>query len=242
MDWKRALAAVLVVAGIISGAAGMLSVYVRDTLVDSDEAAQRAITALTQPEVRQLIAETVVDQMVKANPDLLAARPVLSEVVSAVIAAPVFHQVYESAIRDLHRTVFLGDIDTVTVQLTDMILIVKKQAAVLSPELAEQIPDDLIDTLIDVQSNPQVLDAVQIAENIRFLAFALPLLAIAACGASIFVADNRRQAWVRVGMGSVGIGVIVLIIESAAGLVAPPRVRGRGGAGCRPRFLERLCR
>ena len=217
MDWKRALAAVLVVAGIISGAAGMLSVYVRDTLVDSDEAAQRAITALTQPEVRQLIAETVVDQMVKANPDLLAARPVLSEVVSGVIAAPVFHQVYESAIRDLHRTVFLGDIDTVTVQLTDMILIVKKQAAVLSPELAEQIPDDLIDTLIDVQSNPQVLDAVQIAENIRFLAFALPLLAIAAFGASIFVADNRRQAWVRVGMGAVGIGVIVLIIESAAG-------------------------
>ena len=217
MDWKRALAAVLVVAGIVSGAAGILSVYVRDTLVDSDEAAQRAITALTQPEVRRLIAETVVDQMVKANPDLLAARPVLSEVVSGVIAAPVFHQVYESAIRDLHRTVFLGDIDTFTVQLTDMILIVKKQAAVLSPELAEQIPDDLIDTLIDVQSNPQVLDAVQIAENIRFLAFALPLLAIAAFGASIFVANNRRQAWVRVGMGAVGIGVIILVIESAAG-------------------------
>ena len=217
MVWKRALAAVLVVAGIIFGAAGILSVYVRDTLIDSDEAAERAITALTQPEVRQLIADTVVDQMVKANPDLLAARPVLSEVVSGVIAAPVFHRVYESAIRDLHRTVFLGDIDTFTVQLTDMVLIVKKQAAVLSPELAEQIPDDLIDTLIDVQSNPQVLDAVQIAENIRFLAFALPLVAIAAFGSSIFLADNRRQAWVRVGMGAVGIGVIILVIESAAG-------------------------
>ena len=86
MVWKRALAAVLVVAGIIFGAAGILSVYVRDTLIDSDEAAERAITALTQPEVRQLIADTVVDQMVKANPDLLAARPVLSEVVSGVIA------------------------------------------------------------------------------------------------------------------------------------------------------------
>ena len=217
MVWKRALAAALVVAGIISGVTGILSVYVRDTLVDSDEAARRAITALTQPEVRQLIAETVVDQMVKSNPDLLAARPVLSEVVSGVIAAPVFRRVYESAIRDLHRTVFLGDIDTVTVQLTDMILIVKKQAAVLSPELAEQIPDDLIDTLIEVQSNQQVLGAVQIAENIRFLAFTLPLVAIAAFGASIFLADNRRQAWVRAGMGAVGIGMMILVIESVAG-------------------------
>ena len=80
MVWKRALAAVLVVAGIIFGAAGILSVYVRDTLIDSDEAAERAITALTQPEVRQLIADTVVDQMVKANPDLLAARPVLEPI------------------------------------------------------------------------------------------------------------------------------------------------------------------
>ena len=241
MEFRRTLAAVLVVTGIIAGVAGILAVYVRDTLVDSDEAAKRAITALTRPEVRRLVAETIVDQVVKASPDALAARPVLNEIVSGVIAAPAFHQIYEAAIRDLHRAVFLSDIDTFTVQLTDMVLIVKKQAAVLSPELSEQIPDNLIDTLIDVQSDPLITEVVRASEDVQALAFALPLVALAAFGSSIFLAANRRQAWVRVGMGVVGIGAIVLVIEAVAGWLIVPRFRGRADARCRPRFLGRLC-
>ena len=159
-----------------------------------------------------------------------------------MIAASVFRQVYESAIRDVHRTVFLGDIDTFTVQLTDMILIVKKQAAVLSPELSDQIPDDLIDTLIDVQSNPLVLDAVQIAENIRLLAFALPLVAFTAFGSSIFLTDNRRQARVARGHGCRRHRRDRSGHRVGGRLANRTWFRGRGGARCRQRFLERLCR
>ena len=213
----RVVVPILVLAGILIGVVGVLAVYVRDTIVDSDEAAKRAAAALAHPDVRDFIAEKIVEQVVAAQPDAMAARPLLKQVVTSVLGAGAFRPVYEAAIRDVHQTVFLGDIDTLTVQLTDMVLIVRTQAAVLSPELSAQIPDGLTDTLIEVQSHPLILDAVQTGEDIRLLAFVLPLASIMAFGASIFLASDRQQAWVRVGLGIIAIGLVVLVIEAGLG-------------------------
>ena len=213
----RVVVPILVLAGILIGVAGVLAVYVRDTIVDSDEAAKRAAAALAHPDVRDFIAEKIVEQVVAAQPDAMAARPLLKQVVTSVLGAGAFRPVYEAAIRDVHQTVFLGNIDTLTVQLTDVVLIVRTQAAVLSPELSAQIPDGLTDTLIEVQSHPLILDAVQTGEDIRLLAFVLPLASIMAFGASIFLASDRRQAWVRVGLGIIAIGLVVLVIEVGLG-------------------------
>ena len=209
----QAIVNILVLAGIILGVAGVLSVYVRDTVVDGDEAARRAATALAHPNVRDFIAEKIVEQLVAAQPNVLAARPVLKQVVSGVIGSEIFRPVYEAAIRDLHHTVFLGDIDTFTVQLTDMVLIVRTQAAVLSPELSAQIPDDITDTLIEVQSHPLTEDAAQVTWGIRFLALFLPLASVMALGASILLASDRRQAWLKVGLAIIAIGILALLAE-----------------------------
>ena len=213
----RTVAPILLLAGIFIGVAGVLAVYLRDTVVDSDEAAKRAATALAHPDVRDFIAERIVEQVVAAQPDIMAVRPLLKQVVAGVIGSGAFRPVYEGAIRDLHRTVFIGDVDTLTVQLTDVVLIVRTQAAVLSPELSAEIPDELTDTLIEVQSHPLIIDAVQVGEDIRFLAFVLPLASIIAFGASILLASDRRQAWARAGLGIVAIGVLTIGIEVGLG-------------------------
>ena len=70
--------------------------------------------------------------MVAVSPDALAARPLLEQV-SAAIASPAFRPIYEAAIRDLHQTALLGQLDTFTVKLSDMVLIVPTQTEVLSP-------------------------------------------------------------------------------------------------------------
>ena len=221
MSLRHAVVSLLIFAGVLTGVMATLVVYVRDTLVDSNEAAERAVVALAEPEVRELIGREVVRQIVAANPDALAARPLLEQVVSAAIAAPAFRPIYEAAIRDIHQTALLGQLDTLTIKLTDMALIVKTQAAVISPEFSAQIPDSLTDTLIDLQSDPLLLDAVQAAADIHVLAFLLPLLSLAAFVGSILLSEDRRQAWVRVALGVIAVGLTVLAIETAAGALIP---------------------
>ena len=216
---RRAAVYLLIAAGILFAVLGTAAVYIRDSVIDSDEAAERAVDALSRPEVRNVISSTVVDQLVIAAPDTLAARPLLEQVVSGALSAPGFRSVYETAIRDLHRTVFLGETDTLTVKLSDMVLVVKTQATALSPQLGEQIPDNLTDTLIDLQSNPTLLNAVQIGEDIRLLAFVLPLAAFIVFIGAVFLAADRRRGLVQVGFALIAVGIIVLIVERLAGML-----------------------
>ena len=221
MNLRRAIVTLLLLTGVCTGVLAVVVVYVRDTVVDSDEAAERASVALAEPEVRELVGREVVRQIVAANPDALAARPLLEQVVSAVIAAPAFRPIYEAAIRDIHQTALLGQLDTLTVALTDMALIVRAQAAVFSPEFSAQIPEGLTDTLIEVQSSQLLLDAVQVSASVRILAFLLPLLSLAAFGGSILLSEDRRRGWTRAGLGVIAAGMVVLAGETAAGALFP---------------------
>ena len=221
MNLRRAIVSLLIFAGVLTGVLATLAVYVRDALVDSDEAAERAAVALAEPGVRELIGREVVRQVVAASPDALAARPLLEQVVAAAIASPAFRPIYEAAIRDLHQTVLYGRLDTLTIQLTDMVLIVQAQAAALSPDLSAQIPGDLTDTLIEVQSHPLLADAAQLSGDIRLLAFLLPLLSLAAFGGLILLSEDRRQGWTRAGAGVIAIGFVVLVCSEAADRFVP---------------------
>ena len=216
---RRAGIAALITAGVICGLLGLLSVYIRDAVLDSDEAAERAVDALSRPEVREVISRTVVDQIVVAAPDTLAARPLLEQAVPVVLGTPAFTAVFETAIRDLHRTMFLGDTDTLTVRLTDMVLLAKAQVTALNPDWGARIPDDLTDTLIDVQSNPIVLNAVQVGNDLRVLAFVMPLAALIAFAAAVFLSTTRGRTLVWVGFSLIGIGILTLVIERVVGLV-----------------------
>ena len=216
---RRAIVISLIILGIILGVLGTTMVYVWDAVVDSDEAAQRAVNALSQPEIRELIAERVVDQIVVVAPDALAVRPLLKQVVMGVLAAPSFQSVLQRALRDLHQTIFIGNTNTLTVELTDMVLVVKTQVSALSPELGAQIPDEITDTLIDIQSDPLLLEVVRAGEVIRVLALALPLLTLAAFAGAILLAADRRRTLVWVGFGVIGAGLFILIAEEAGRLL-----------------------
>ena len=129
MKIRQVIVPIMIVVGMIAGVGGVFAIYALDTVVDSDEFATRTTDALSDPVVGGLIAEKVVDQIVEAKPNALASRPLLEQVVSRVVSGPAFRPIYEAAIRDLHRTIFFGDTDTVVVRLTDMVLLVKTQAA-----------------------------------------------------------------------------------------------------------------
>lgn len=96
------------------------------------------------------------------------------------------------------------------IRLGAILQIVRQQADVLAPELAEQIPDDLTDTLVDMPSDSRLLLLVQVTEDVWFLAFALPLLSLACFGGSILAARNRRRAWTWSGIGIISVGAIVM--------------------------------
>ena len=76
------LAAVAITLALVAG-------YVRRAAVDSDQFANRATAALKDDSVRSLLAQQVTDEVVlKHQSDLIAARPIIESLTSALIGSP----------------------------------------------------------------------------------------------------------------------------------------------------------
>ena len=83
----RALAVIAALALVLAVAAS----YIRSTVVDSHQFADRATVALRSPSVRSLITTTVTEDLVLGKaPDLIAAKPLIQGIVSSAVSSDAF--------------------------------------------------------------------------------------------------------------------------------------------------------
>ena len=212
---RRVAVIVLLVIGAITLPAAVVTAYIRDAVIDADEFAANADTALSTPEVQAAITTAVVDQIVEVDPELLAVRPLIESVVDGIVRSDVFGEIFTFAIKDLHRTVLTGD-DTVTMKLADLLLVAKTQLTVLDPELGALIPDQLTDAIIEVQTNPVLIDTLQLGEDVRIAALILPIVAILSFGTAVALSADRRRTLRAVGALAVLVALLVLAFAASA--------------------------
>ncbi len=219
MSTRRTSVTVFLVLGTVALALSIVAGFVRDTLVDSSEFADKSAAAIATPEVREVVVKATVDQMVAAEPELLAVRPILETVVDGVLGSDLATDIIRAGVADLHRTVFTGADDTLTVQLADLILVAKSQLTALDPELGALIPDDLTDAIVSVETRAVLVDATQLAETLQVLAFLMPVLTIVAFAAAIWRSDDGIRTLVHVGVAAVSAAAAVLVAERVARLL-----------------------
>jgi hypothetical protein len=211
---KRCVAErILLAAGVLAVALGLLVAYVYDTMSDGQEFADRATIVYSSPVVREQITNAVVDQIVGAEPDLVAVQPLLASIVSGVLASESTTKIVRATVVDLHRTVIGEQDDTVTMQFVDLILIAKTQLSALDAEAGALIPDDLTDAIVEVSAEPVFVDVVQTIDDLWVIAMLLPVLGALAFVASIWLAPSGSSGLVRVGSALVGAGFLAALLE-----------------------------
>ena len=145
----------------------------RDTVLDSDEFADRIVAAASTPEVQAEIATEIVAQIVVLDPDLLLIRPIIEGIVDTTVQSRSFETVMRFAVEDLHRSVFEASDDTLTFKLADMVLWAKVSLTKLDAEAAAKIPDDLTDAVITFRADESLVIAVPLRSRLGSLASSL---------------------------------------------------------------------
>ena len=209
------VASVLLVAATVAG-------YAWWVLYDSDQFANRATATLQDSRVRTAIGDRVTDELiVPRRSGLLAARPLVSSVVAAVVGSDSFASLFRRSVRDAHAAVFRGDEDTVTLTLVDVGVVVAAALRALDPELASTIEQD---DRVALLSN-DLGDDVRLAHRLRVVAFLLAGLALAAITAALVLSRDRRRTAAQLGVAVIAAGVFIV-----AGLaIAEAVVLGRVG-------------
>ena len=232
----------LLVIGALLLFAGQFAFWAADALVDSDGFTERAVRTLDDEDVQAFVSHFLVEDLIEqGEPSLIAGRPLIEAAVQAVIGSSAFEQLYATALRQTHRTLFSDD--PIVLQLVDASIAVEVTLASFSPELAESLPS-LDSAVVELADSELVDTTLSIARTIRVLAALLPLLALAAFAASWAVARGRRRALIRIGI-TVAIVAAVTILALDVGKAALEEfagggLRGAAAAGVWDAFLGDL--
>jgi hypothetical protein len=232
---RRLVTRALVVLAVAALVLALVAGYVRRAAVDSDQFANRAAAALRDDNVRSLVADQVTDQVVlKSEQNLLAARPIIQSVVSAVVGSRAFTSLFRAAVRDVHRALFDRDANSVTLTVADVGTVLAATLEKVRPSLARRLESTGRVALVNDHIGSLSGTLARLADRVRLLALLLLVLAIVFAAAALVVSPDRRRGVMQLGVGAV-IGGVLLIV--ALGVVRSVAVHdaespeGRAAAG-----------
>jgi hypothetical protein len=217
----RALAVLAALALVLAVAAS----YIRSTVVDSNQFADRATIVLHNPSIRSLITNTVTDDLVLHRaPDLVAAKPLIEGVVSSVVASNAFAALFRAGVRDVHRAVLHHDRNTVTLTVEDVGTLAAAALEALKPKLAGQVRSTRVVRLVRDNVGTIPAQTVRIADDVRLLAVLLGIVAVLAAGGAVAVAHDRRHACVELGIAVAVTGVLLIVVLAIGEQIARAQV------------------
>jgi hypothetical protein len=213
---RERLSTVLAVAGVVLLLIGAFALYARLQLFDSDNFSKTAAKSLREEAVRDELAKPIVEQIINVGPDqLVNVQPLLEGAVSGALETNAFKDVFQDAVRKMHRAMLNKDGDQLVLTIEDANTVIVSAVRSVNPQVAKQIPDDVGQRLVRITNSKAALTATRVADNVRFLGLVLPPLAVLMIIAAIWIAPDRRRALVNsmIGIGAAGaVGFIVLLV------------------------------
>jgi hypothetical protein len=221
------------VAGLFSLVAGAILFVASRDLFDPDVFGARAEQSLADPGVSAYAAELVTRAVIGSRPDLIAIRPVVRAAASGVVATHAFQALVGQAARRAHRAVFSEGARRILLSLPDLNVLLRSTLEQASPELAAKVPkqvETVVASLGQGRTGEVVVRLWKLGQRIRRLWQGLFPAGFLLLVSSIWLVRNRRRGMVRVGLGLLVAGLILLCIvpagSLAAGWIGDPLQRG----------------
>jgi len=214
---RRRAAIALVVATTLLLAGAAVSWYAQSALVDSREFGARAASALDDSDVRDALAERIVDGITSGPiPDALAVRPLVVPVIASLADTSAFRRVFADALRQRHEALVEGE-RTFQFRLAvgDGLLFDALMAA--APNLAERIPPGLRVPVIRLDPRQFELDAARLVVDLAGWRWPLLVLALLAGTGTALLAGGARNALVSLGVAAAGAGLLVAALVAGLG-------------------------
>lgn len=211
--WSTGLGSLLLLLGLLAGS-------VNHEVLDGPRFAQHVDDMRRDPAVAARLSTDITNQLLVADPDLIATRPLLQAAVGALVTSDAFSPVVRAAARDAHRTLTGDTSGQVTLRLTDIGALLAEVLPAVAPDAAAQLPPDLAVTLATVDESAPVARVVQLAHLLGVLAWLLPLLALGCLVVGWWRARDQLTAAVRAGQAVAVAGGGVALVAVVGSLLA----------------------
>ena len=191
-----------------------MALYGRTQVVAPRAFADRAVGALAEEPLREVVSREVTVQLVeRGSADLVSARPVVESVVDFVVASEPFRRTFRTAALNAHRLLFEREGGNAAFDVADVGTVVASSVRSVSPKIARQIPRDVPARLIELRERDFATSTLRVADSVRTLGLVLPIAAALVLGGGIALARDRRRAVTRAGIAlGVAAGALAIVL------------------------------
>lgn len=217
----------LLVLGALCLLVADVGTYADRTIFDSKSFADRATSTLDDRDVRGELGDRITDTLIKAQPNLLATRPILQATASGAVGSAAFQGLFRDSVQDVHRLLFKHERDAVVLKIADAGVLVSTTLDRFAPGIGRRIPEDVRVGLLEVSDDGLdglAADLAQKGEDNKRRSLLAIVAAAVLFALAILAAPNRRRALWRTGIAVAIAGTLVV----AAYYVARAWVSGYG--------------
>lgn len=208
-----------------------VALYARQHVLEPEAFADRAVEGLDEEAVRRAVKREIMGALLaRTRPGFRpTARALLSPRIDEIIASPAFRRLFRAAALDTNRRFFEEGSDNATVELAEVVPLVRRELRSVSPRLARAVPRRLEVELVVLRRDEFRGAGAATADNVRLFAVLLPLLALLAFALAVVVAPGRARAVSGVGAGLVVAAALLAVgvLLTRVAVVAPRESEGR---------------
>jgi hypothetical protein len=224
------LAGALAAAAVVLVMLALVLSYAGRALLRPEPFADRAVAALRDPAVQDLVADHLTSAVVQAgNGDLVTLRPVVRSLAGTIVGSRAFAALLHRAVLNAHTAVVQGNSGAILLNVADASVLVQAALERFSPETAMTVRLERIAALLTLHPGGGLLTIVHAARRVYSAAWILAALAALLAAAALWRSGNRRSTLRQLGIGLAIGGMVVIAIYFVGGAIAsqaaPP---GRG--------------
>lgn len=216
----------LAVAAAVAAVGAIVALYLKTEIADRDRFADRAVAALNDSAVRDVVSRQIVVGVIeRGSPDLISARPLLETAVETVVSTGPFRSLVRTTAQQAHSLLFDHG-NAFVFDVADTGTVVLSAVRSLAPNIAARLPANADATLVDLRERPFAQDTLEAADQLRKVAIALPILALLLLVGAVAAARDRGRAFARFALA---LGIAATVAEIALGTARTLVVRSLDG-------------
>jgi hypothetical protein len=208
----------LVVIGGVLAALALVAGHLHREVLDGPRFAEHIDEIRRDDDVAAALGEAIATELIVANPDLVALRPLVESVATRVAGSDVLSGPTRRAAEVTHEALTEADADSVVLRIADAAAVVTAVLNALAPDRAP-VSADVSVALAEFGGQEFAETTVAIASVLDVLAWLLPLLALACLGGAIALSRDRWATTGSVGIAMAGAAAAVGLLLVVGGFL-----------------------
>lgn len=208
---RRRLARALIAIGALCVLLALPLAYLDRNVFSPDGFAGNAADAVQNDAVRSALAERATSEIVLLDPRAVSASPILTSGLEAFLASSAGRSLVRTAAMQTHNAFFSRDRGSIVVDLANLSIIAGELLRTRQPRLADTI-DRNQHIIVPIADRSVATGLASTAQRVRWLAIALPIVALLCFAGAQWLTPGRRRAAGEIGIAVFLVGIAGLLL------------------------------